>query len=187
MWHIALAVGIIRESMFGIPSLSCSGRCCFNNVRPSVLAFCCVFCLFVATAFRGSATSFLQIYALFNEQIQKRLSLTDKRNFIILFCETGLGKHGCYWNKLRLLLVVFRGFVRLKWRVMRLFTHMFLPLNNLPPTTSRRLGARRFSTKSSLRGRCYVAVWGRKHSRRLALDLYPGLSGRHPAGSECLH
>ena len=66
------------------------------------------------------------------------------------------------------------------------YTHVFAFKQFAPNHLTRRLGARDISTKSSLRGKGYVAVWGRKRSRRLAMGLYPGLSGRHPAGSERL-
>ena len=55
-----------------------------------------------------------------------------------------------------------------------------------PQPLKRRLGAKDVNTKFSLQGKGYVAVWGRKRSRRLARGLCLGLSGRHPAGSEYL-
>ena len=63
---------------------------------------------------------------------------------------------------------------------------LFVRIQFAPNHFKRRLGANDVSTKSSLQGKGYVAVWGRKRSRRLARDLCLGLSGRHPAGSEYL-
>ena len=68
-----------------------------------------------------------------------------------------------------------------------LLATLFVRIQFAPNHLTRRLGTRCFSTKSSLRGKGYVAVWGRKRSRRLARGLCLGLSGRHPAGSEYLH
>ena len=67
-----------------------------------------------------------------------------------------------------------------------LLATLFVRIQFAPNHFKRRLGAKDVSTKSSLQGKGYVAVWSRKRSRRLAKGLCLGLSGRHPAGSEHL-
>ena len=63
---------------------------------------------------------------------------------------------------------------------------LFVRIQFAPNHFKRRLGAKDVSTKSSLQGKGYVAVWGRKRSRRLAKGLCLDPSDRHPAGSEHL-